>query len=390
MPLKFKNMAMQRQFSRLQITPETAPGQYGLTFSGALSVDDFAEIDKYLSAFFNQPTLPHKIIFDVSGLDYLDSDGAFLLYKYNQTAKAHDLDLSISGFKDEHQRIYKLLKPELLNKPPLIAESRKNNFLVELGTSTYNKIAQSRQIIEYVGTVIYQGLHLLLQPRRLRWADMLHQMHQVGVGGLPIVGLIGLLMGMILAFMSIVQLQDFGASIYVAALVSLAMVKELGPIMTAVVVAGRSGSAFAAEIGSMKENEELDALSVMGYDPVMFLAMPRVIATVLVVPLLFIFSCTFGILGGLMVGTLGMGLNISSYLNYTVMSLDTSDFVISIVKSMVFAFLIATVGCQRGFAVRGGASAVGQATTSSVVISIFIVIVIDSIFAIVQQYAWWW
>lgn len=388
MPHKFK--AVDHKFSHLEIKFYQEQGQYLLAFKGGLSIDDLAAVDKYLQAFFNQPSLSGNTVFDLSELDYLDSDGAFLLYKYSKLAQKNDIVLTMRGLKEEHQRIYQLLDPQKLDKPPLIQGTRKTGFLESLGNSTYNLVIESKKIIEYTGTIVYQCMRLVFRPKSLRWSDTLFQMQQVGVGGLPIVGLIGLLLGMILAFMSIMQLQDFGASIYVAALVSLAMVKELGPIMTAIVVAGRSGSAFAAEIGSMKENEELDALAVMGYDPVMFLAVPRVIATVVVMPVLLTFSCFFGIMGGLMVGTLGMGLSVDSYLNYTALSLDASDFIISIIKSMFFAFLIAAVGCQRGFAVHGGASAVGQATTSSVVISIFIIIVVDSIFAIVMQYAWWW
>jgi phospholipid/cholesterol/gamma-HCH transport system permease protein len=211
-------------------------------------------------------------------------------------------------------------------------------------------------------------------------------MERVGVDGLPIVGLIALLMGLIIAFMSSLQLASFGANIYVASLVALAMVRELGPIMTAVLVAGRSGSAFAAEIGTMKVNEEVEALVVMGYDPVMFLALPKVLAAAVVVPLLTLYADLLAILGGMLVGVLGLDLTVYSYVQQTARSLEVFDVISGLLKSLVFAVLIAVVGCQRGFGVRGGAQAVGRATTSAVVTALFLIIVTDSVFAILLHY----
>ncbi len=389
LPHNFESIAKSCKFHNLALKLAKTPSVWALAFDGSLNVEDLATANKYFDAFFAQASLPGQIEFDLSALQYLDSNGAFLLYNCVRQAKAKNIELALKGLKPEHQRIYHLLDPQKLEKQPLVAETRRSGFLETLGSGTYDMVQDAYQIIDYFGRIMALFLRTLLKPQTMRWPDMFYQMQQVGVGGLPIVGLIGLLLGLILAFMSIMQLEPFGASIYVASLVSVAMIKELGPIMTAIVVAGRSGSAFAAEIGSMKENEELDALAVMGYDPIMFLAMPRVLAAVLVVPILFVFSSLFGIIGGLIIGIVGIGLDIHTYLNYTISSLNVDDFIVSFVKTMIFAFLIAGVGCQRGFSVRGGASAVGKATTSSVVISIFIIIVIDSIFAVVQQYAWW-
>jgi phospholipid/cholesterol/gamma-HCH transport system permease protein len=206
------------------------------------------------------------------------------------------------------------------------------------------------------------------------------------VDGLPIVGLISLLLGLILAFMSSLQLKQFGANIYVASLLAIAIVKELGPIMTAILVAGRSGSAFAAEIGTMMVNEEVDALSTMGFTPVQFLAVPKVLAAMIVVPLLTIYADIFGIMGGVIVGVLGLDLTVYTYLKETQRSLTLLDITTSLIKSGVFAVLIAGIGCQRGFQVRGGAEAVGSATTSAVVAAIFLIIVTDSAFALVFHY----
>ena len=211
-------------------------------------------------------------------------------------------------------------------------------------------------------------------------------MKRAGVDGLPIVSLISLLLGLILAFMSSLQLKQFGAGIYVASLVGVAMVRELGPIMTAILVAGRSGSAFAAEIGTMIVNEEVDALAVMGFDTTRFLIVPKVIASMLVVPLLSLYASIFGILGGMIIGVTGLDLSVYTYAKQTMDSIDTFGVVSSLIKAAVFAMIIAGIGCQRGTQVRGGAEAVGAATTSAVVSAIFLIIVCDSAFAIILYY----
>jgi phospholipid/cholesterol/gamma-HCH transport system permease protein len=211
-------------------------------------------------------------------------------------------------------------------------------------------------------------------------------MKRAGVDGLPIVGLISLLIGVIIAFMSFLQLRMLGANIYVPSLVSFAMVKELGPIMTAILVAGRSGSAFAAEIGTMVVNEEVDALKTMGFDPVRFLAVPKVFAAIIVVPVLTLYSDLFGVIGGLIVGVTGLDLTVNTYVMQSLKTIRVFDVVTSLIKAAVFAILIAGIGSQRGFQVRSGAQDVGKYTTSAVVSAIFLIVVADSIFAIMFYY----
>jgi phospholipid/cholesterol/gamma-HCH transport system permease protein len=200
------------------------------------------------------------------------------------------------------------------------------------------------------------------------------------------VGLISFLLGLIMAFMSSVQLQQFGANIYVASLVSLSMVRELGPIMTAIIVAGRSGSAFAAEIGTMKISDEVDALFTMGFDPTRFLVAPKIVASIITVPILTLFSDLFAILGGLVVGVSMLDLTVNAYLAQTLKTLTVFDVFWGFLKAAVFALLIAGIGCLRGFQVRGGAAEVGQATTSAVVSSIFLIILADAVFAVILRY----
>jgi phospholipid/cholesterol/gamma-HCH transport system permease protein len=220
----------------------------------------------------------------------------------------------------------------------------------------------------------------------MRGKDILFYIQRAGVEGLPIVALIGALIGLIIAFMSFLQLKQVGANIYVPSLVSFAMVRELGPIMTAILVAGRSGSAFAAEIGTMVVNEEVDALRTMGFDPIRFLAVPKVLATVIVVPILTIYADFFGVLGGMVIGVTSLDLTIRTYITQSIKTIQVFDIVTSLIKAAVFAALISSIGCQRGFQVRSGAQDVGKFTTSAVVAAIFMIVVADSIFAIMFYY----
>jgi phospholipid/cholesterol/gamma-HCH transport system permease protein len=255
-----------------------------------------------------------------------------------------------------------------------------------LGGKTISILNDSRAMLTFVGDVLLSFVFLLRNPRRLRANDTLTHLQRVGADALPIVALISFLLGLIMAFMSAVQLEQFGANIYVASLVSLSMVRELGPIMTAIIVAGRSGSAFAAEIGSMRVAEEIDALTTMGFDITLFLVLPRLLATLIVLPMLTLFSDLFAVAGGLVVGVTMLDLTTHGYMVQTINTISLGDVAWSMFKTMLFAILIAGTGCFRGFQVRGGADAVGRATTSSVVTSIFLIILADSILAVIQRY----
>jgi phospholipid/cholesterol/gamma-HCH transport system permease protein len=222
----------------------------------------------------------------------------------------------------------------------------------------------------------------LIRPGRVRWDETLRVAEQAGVNALPIVSLISFIVGLVMAFQSAIPMKMFGAEIYVANLIGLAMVRELGPLMTAIVLAGRSASAFAAEIGTMKINEEIDALSIMGLEPVRFLILPRVIASTIMTPLLTIFAVLVGILGGAVV-ILSLGHPFSAYYNQVVGFVSWGDFAGGMIKCFVFGVLIAATGCIRGYQTRQGPSAVGEAATRAVVSSIILIAVFDGIFSIV-------
>ena len=360
-------------------------GELTLYISGRLALDNLDPsmhgVRKHFDAFS-----PSRLTVDLSGLEYLDSYGALLLFQLEEQARAAAIAFDFRNMPREALRVMGLLDRDALVTPPIKGEERHKSFLEETGDVAADFFEDFLRIMTFVGELLEALLRSLFNPRLVRWQDVTFYVKRAGVDGLPIVGLLSLLLGLIIAFMSSLQLKPFGANIYVANLVGIAIVRELGPIMTAIIVAGRSGSAFAAEIGTMQVNEEVDALVTMGFDPTHFLAVPKVLAAMIVVPVLTLYADVFGILGGMFVGVTGLDLTVQTYAQQTLKSIRLFDFTSSLVKAVVFAGLISGISCQRGLEVRGGAEAVGASTTSAVVSSIFLIIVADSAFAIILYY----
>lgn len=234
-------------------------------------------------------------------------------------------------------------------------------------------------MLSFVGELAAAIYEAVKRPHKIRWRETLYYMDMCGSDALPIVTMICFLMGVILGFQASVQMHKFGTDIFVADLVGLSIVKELGPLMVAMIATGRAGSAFAAEIGTMKVSEEIDAMETMGFVPSRFLVMPKVIAMVTMIPLLTVFGDIVGIAGGFVVGNLKLELPLVAYYNRTIIAITATSFLFGLIKSVVFAFLIAGVGCMRGFEAQTDAQGVGRAATSAVVSSIFLVVIADAI-----------
>ncbi|MGA8571298.1 MAG: ABC transporter permease [Desulfobaccales bacterium] len=359
--------------------------ELNLAISGRIALENLSLFNEEVSALLTRKT-PVKLTVDLAGVEYLDSAGALGLLQLESESKARSVPLQFVNLSQKAKGIMGLIDPEALKIPPLIKERGSASLVEQLGEGSRHFVNDLVEVTVFLGALLISLVQALLHPRSVRWPDVTYYMKRAGADGLPIVGLLSFLLGLIIAFMSSLQLKQFGANIFVASLLAIGMVKELGPIMTAILVAGRSGSAFAAEIGTMKVNEEVDALVTMGFDPIRFLATPKVLAAIIVVPLLTIYADIFGIAGGLVVGVLGLDLTPYAYLKETQTSLALLDILLSLLKAGVFAVLIAGIGCQRGFQVRGGAAAVGSATTSAVVAALFLIIVTDSAFALAFQY----
>ena len=333
-----------------------------------------------------QPPLPPALTVDLEKVSYLDDFGALVLVELKNLMARQKSRLYLKNADQRIKEILSILKYDALGEPDTFTRKPPPNMFIRLGEGVFGQVADLNFIFYFIGSVCLSLIHVCLHPRSLRTDETFASMKKVGVDALPVVGLISFLLGLIMAFMSSVQLQQFGANIYVASLVSLSMVRELGPIMTAIIVAGRSGSAFAAEIGTMKISDEVDALFTMGFDPTRFLVVPKIVASIITVPILTLFSDLFAILGGLVVGVSMLDLTVNAYLAQTLKTLTVFDVFWGFLKAAVFALLIAGIGCLRGFQVRGGAAEVGQATTSAVVSSIFLIILADAVFAVILRY----
>jgi phospholipid/cholesterol/gamma-HCH transport system permease protein len=359
--------------------------QVTLLITGRMDLMGLDSLNADLEAFWTDRK-PARITADLSDVQSMDSAGAMMLLRLEERAKVAGVPFEFAHVSEPLRGVMGLLNMKALRISTLLQEKESKGIFDLLGASAERQFMDFRQVMIFVGELLIALIHVIRRPTAVRWNAVFLYMKKVGVDGFPIVTLISLLIGVIMAFMSSLQLKQFGATTYVAPLVAFAMVRELGPMMTAILVAGRSGSAFSAEIGSMMINEEVDALATMGFDPVRFLVIPKVLASILVVPLLTVYSAFFGIIGGLMVGVLGLDLTANSYIQQSVSSINVYDVVSSLIKSMVFAILISGIACQRGFQVRGGADAVGEATTSAVVSAIFLIILANSAFAIILYY----
>jgi len=334
---------------------------------------------------FSQPP-PGNLTVDMEDVTYLDDFGTLVLVELRKIAVKGNGDFNLLHPSEKIREMLMFLQFDSLFKKVSFEKKRRQGIFVRLGEKTYDILLDVKFAVSFIGAITLSLGHHLVHPKALRREDTLDYMQKTGVDGLPIVALISFLMGLIMAFMSSVQLEQFGANIYVASLVGLSMTRELGPIMTAIIVAGRSGSAFAAEIGTMKISEEVDALFTMGFDPVGFLVIPKLIAVIVMVPILTLFSDIFAITGGLLVGVFMLDLTAGAYVAQTINTLTLFDVFWGVFKSGIFGLIITWVGCLRGFQVSGGAASVGQATTSAVVSSIFLIILFDSIFSVILRY----
>jgi phospholipid/cholesterol/gamma-HCH transport system permease protein len=322
-----------------------------------------------------------KVSFDCAALTGWDSGLLILLAKITDICTSRDMILDKSGLPEGLQRLL-----TLATAIPERSGARKTDirdpFLVRVADATFNLQAGAREALSFIGDVTLALGRLCTGTARFRKAELFFLMQSCGAEALPIVSLISLLVGLILAFVGAVQLQMFGAQIYVASLVGIGMVRVMGAIMTGIIMAGRTGAAFAAELGTMQVNEEIDALQTMGISPMEFLVLPRMIALAFMMPLLCLYADLMGVLGGLIVGVGMLDLGVIEYYNQTVASLSLTHFFVGLFHSMVFGVLVALCGCLRGMQCGRSASAVGTATTSAVVTSIVCIIVATAIITV--------
>ncbi len=322
------------------------------------------------------------LILDFDGVDYLDTAGAALVSRIEDECKKKEIqNFSIVHLKPGYSTLLDMAKN--VRQADFSAQKPKPfSFVENQGKFLLDTLSEAKEFITYAGEITFALFQSLLKPGKIRWADTFLVAERAGVDALPIVALISFIVGLVMAFQAAIPMRMFGAELYVANLIGIAMVRELGPLMTAIILAGRSASAFAAEIGTMRINEEIDALTVMGLDPVKFLIVPRIIAATFITPLLTLFSNIVGMLGGAVVIT-SMGYPFISYYDQIASFVSWGDLTGGLVKCFVFGILIAAAGCIRGYQTESGPSAVGVSTTRAVVTGIILIAVFDGIFSIV-------
>jgi phospholipid/cholesterol/gamma-HCH transport system permease protein len=327
---------------------------------------------------------PNKLVIDASKIDYCDGSGIGLLVEFHRRQKQAGGEMEIRGLKPEFQQLLNLFDPSKFEEP---TEEilRYISFPEQVGRKVVLILEDIRDLITFTGELFVALFLALLHPRRVRWKDAFLVAETAGVNALPIIVLVSFLVGLIIAFQSAIPMRQFGADIFVANLVALSMLRELGPLMTAIILAGRSGSAFAAELGTMKVREEVDALTTLGLDPVRFLVVTRTLASIVMTPFLTIFSNLLGLIGGYVV-FISLGFSLTTYVNQITSAATYGDFLGGIVKSFVFGFLIAGIGCMEGLRTKTGASAVGESATRAVVAGIVLIIVTDGIFGVSYYY----
>lgn len=353
-------------------------GQRVLRLKGSLRFADAREVwSTVREAAFPVPSA--GLVLDLSAVDRLDGGVAALLAELQGSVVSAGQSAEFRGANPDVSEILSLYGCRgACDRAPPVSKS----LLTQIGAGTAEFLDETKGGLEFIGSLLVAWFAGLRRPATVSWSQTFPILERAGADGLPIVLMIGFLVGFIMAFQGAIQLEQFGASIFVADLVGLTVTRELGPLMTAIVVCGRSGAAFAAELGTMKVSEEIDALKTLGLDPLRHLVIPRILALLIALPILTLIADLMGLLGGLLVGIFTLDLTPVAYLTETQAALDLWDIFSGVLKSFAFALAISMISCQQGLATSGGAAGVGRRTTTAVVSILFALILVDAGFAI--------
>ncbi len=343
--------------------------------SGEWTLHHLAKVAAQLESY-----IPHSFItWNISDVTHLDSAGVALWHLYSRKFQEEGFSSSITGSKEEHIRLYRLLYPHPnADLPP----SNRDGWLYSLGKKTVAVLQGIDGFLKFLGESFIILLYSLRHPSIIRYRSISSHIVTAGFNALPIIAVSSFLIGVVIAFQSVIQLQKFGADILIVDMIGISLTRELAPLITAIVIAGRSGSAFTAQIGAMKMTQEIDAMRTMGFHPYLFLVWPRVIALMIVLPLLIFFADIIGIFGGMVIANIHAHLSYTEFIHRLQGALPIKHFIIGIVKGPFFALLIALVGTYRGFQVSSNTESIGHYTTKSVVSAIFLVIACDALFSI--------
>lgn len=356
-----------------------APTTLKISFTEKLNGDNVAKIWHPCVALVAKEQ-PNSLLLDFIKVDYCDGAGIALIKKLQKQQARNNHKCILHNLKPELQKLLAYIEeqPDKL-KPAALSHL---NLPVHLGQITINILKVFWDNIVFIGMLSYQLFFTLLSPQKIRWHDFFRVVDDTGPQAVPIIALIGFLIGLISTFQAAPSFGDFGVQVYLVDLVGLGLVREMGPLLTSVLLAGRTTSSFAAEISTMKINQEIDALTTMGLNPIRFLIIPRVLATILVIPILEVLFIIFGLLGCLVVMQT-LGYTVDTFTHRLYEAIAPLDYVGGLIKVFVFGLVIASVGCLHGIKTRFGAKAVGHSTTQAVVSSLIMLVVVDGIFAVI-------
>ncbi|GAB5387496.1 MAG: MlaE family lipid ABC transporter permease subunit [Alphaproteobacteria bacterium] len=367
------------------LTLEISAGRAVL--AGSCTLDGLQAIDR--GDLVGLHALPGELTLDLSGITRLDTLGAGMLTDLISARQDADAPLSLIPPPPAQAKLLAAVQDAASKTDPQTGKANPRKTTRQriegLGAAALELKAESVELIAFFGALLIGMGAALLRPWRLNWTALVHHMQATGVNALPIVGLLSFLIGIVLAYQGAEQLARFGQEILVVNLLAISILREIGILMTAIIIAGRSGSAFTAQIGTMKVRQEIDAMRVIGLDPMQTLVVPRVLALVLTLPLLGIYASLVGLFGGAVASLMVLGISFDAFIEQLRGAFGPWSFWVGVIKAPVFALIIGMIGCFQGLKVTGSAESVGKLTTKSVVQGIFLVIVIDAIFSIAFQ-----
>jgi phospholipid/cholesterol/gamma-HCH transport system permease protein len=354
-----------------------------ILLSGRWTALDIGHIERGLDAM--HPASGGPVVVDASSIVALDTAGAWVIQRLLHHTRKAGGEATLSGLPFQFAARMDLVARQFADKEarPAIVAPPSPRELARLGRGADSAVREARDMVGFVGEIAVSIASCIVHPSRWRWRPVLFNIRSAGFDALPIVGLLSFLLGVVVAYQGSSQLRQYGANIFVADLVGISMLREFAPLITAIIVAGRSGSSYAAQIGTMAVTEEIDAMRTLGIDPQEMLVLPKVISLMIALPLLTVFADVLGVVGGMVMARQQLDVGFVDFLDRFVKAVVTSTALTGIGKAPVFAVIIAVVGCYQGFRTKGGADSVGRQTTRSVVQSIFLVIMADALFSIV-------
>jgi phospholipid/cholesterol/gamma-HCH transport system permease protein len=366
-------------------TPDIRMGEDGsLRATGAWKLERLVGLEERIDA------LPRpdsgELVLDASRIDSMDTAGAWLLLRTAQALRQGGARVEIRGIRPEFAGLADMVAGGRRPGGPGGARSARGG-LERLGRRVFHELRDWAGALSFVGENAAVLLRSLADPGRIRWRDLLSNLYAGGVSALPITGLLSFLMGVVIAYQAAEQLRSVGANIYIVDLIGISVLREIAPLVTSIIVAGRSGSSFTAQIGTMKVTEEVDALRTLGIPPLELLVLPKTLALVVALPLLTVYADIMGVFGGMIMAAAKLDISFLEFAQRFQKAVEAKHYFIGIYKAPAFAIIIALVGCYQGFQVRGGADSVGRHATISVVQSIFLVIVVDAFFSIMLNWA---